>query len=325
MKMTANQSTNTTPELRKLKSQNTDTILMIEPVAFTFNEQTAQNNFFQKKVNFSENEIQQKAHQEFISMVDQLRSYGIRILVVKDTTEPHTPDSIFPNNWISFHNDGQVVLYPMFAPNRRKERRTDILDYLKAQHCEIKNIDDFTFWEEEGLYLEGTGSMILDRSHRIAYAALSERTDKSVFLQFCKVFEFEPVYFTSNQSVNGLKLPVYHTNVMMSVANDYAVVCLDSIENEEEKNNVIAHLQQTGKEIIPITEKQMCNFAGNVLQVRNTAGKLYLVISETAFNSLDQHQTERLKNYNDLIVVSIPTIETIGGGSVRCMMAEIFY
>ena len=323
--MSTNLSTNTTPDIKKLKSQNTDTILMIEPVAFIFNEQTAQNNFFQKKVNFSENEIQQKAYQEFNAMVDQLRSYGIRIQVVSDTPEPHTPDSIFPNNWISFHNDGQVVLYPMFAPNRRKERRTDILDYLKDQHCEIKNIVDFTFWEEEGLYLEGTGSMILDRIHRIAYAALSERTNLSVFLQFCKVFEFEPVYFTSNQTVNGSKLPVYHTNVMMSIADDFAVVCLDSIENREEKSNVIAHLQQTGKEIIPITEKQMCNFAGNVLQVRNTAGKLYLVISETAFNSLDQHQTERLKNYNDLIVVSIPTIETIGGGSVRCMMAEIFY
>ncbi len=323
--MTAIPSINKTTELRKLKSQNTDTILMIEPVAFNYNVQTAQNNFFQKKVNFSEHEIQQKAHQEFISMVDQLRSHGIKILVVSDTPEPHTPDSIFPNNWISFHNDGQVVLYPMFAPNRRKERRTDILDYLKDQNCEIKNIDDFTFWEEEGLYLEGTGSMILDRTHRIAYAALSERTDKSVFLLFCKVFEFEPVYFTSNQTVNGSKLPVYHTNVMMSVANDYAVVCLDSIENEEEKNNVIVHLQQTGKEIIPITEKQMCNFAGNVLQVRNSAGKMYLVISETALNSLDQHQTERLRSYNDLIVISIPTIETIGGGSVRCMMAEIFY
>jgi hypothetical protein len=307
-----------------MQNQTTNTILMIEPVAFGFNDQTAVNNYFQQKDYSNSFDIQRIALNEFNNMVEVLHANGIKVLALKDTKQPHTPDSIFPNNWISFHADGQVVLYPMFAENRRQERRKDILDKLIKKGCSIKNIDDFTFWEEQRLFLEGTGSMVLDRENRVAYAALSERTDKSVFLQFCKVFEYRPVYFLANQTVKNQRLPVYHTNVMLSIANKYAVVCLESIDNESEHELVINSLEKTGKEIITITEEQMQKFAGNMLQIENNIGKLFLVLSETAYNSLNKKQVEKLKSYNELIIIPIPTIEKIGGGSVRCMMAEIF-
>jgi len=304
--------------------QTTHTILMIQPVAFGFNEQTAINNYFQQQDIDPNNEIQPQALAEFNEMVDLLRSRMINVLVVRDTPEPLTPDSVFPNNWISFHGDGQAVLYPMFAPNRRNERRYDIIEYVSSCGHKISNIDDFTFWEEENLYLEGTGSMILDRTNKIAYAALSERTSKAVFLEFCKVFEFKPVYFIANQTVYGKRLPIYHTNVMLTVADEYAVICLDTIENLKERQVVVDSLEKTGKDIISISEDQMNNFAGNMLQVENREGKLFLVLSQSAYDSLNQKQKDRLSSYNELIIISIPTIERVGGGSVRCMMAEVF-
>ena len=197
--------------------QTTHTILMIEPVAFGFNEQTAVNNYFLQKNMVTGSDTQLQALEEFKEMVDLLQAKGITVLVVKDTPEPLTPDSIFPNNWVSFHEGGQAVLYPMFAENRRKERRNDIFRYLSGQGLFIHNIDDFSFWEEQDLYLEGTGSMVLDRTNKIAYAALSERTSKNIFLQFCMLFEYKPVYFFANQTVNSKRLPVYHTNVVMTV------------------------------------------------------------------------------------------------------------
>jgi hypothetical protein len=317
---------NHTPQLSHMgeRSQTTHTILMIEPVAFGFNDQTAVNNFFQQKGIESDTDIQLQALDEFNEMVSQLRAKGVNVLVVKDTSTPHTPDSIFPNNWISFHEGGQAVLYPMFAENRRKERREDILEFITKNGREINNIDDFTFWEEQQLYLEGTGSMILDRINKIAYAALSERTDKAVFLQFCSSFEYKPVYFHANQLVNGKRLPIYHTNVMLTVADDYAVICADAIDNPTERNMVLNALEDSGKDIISITEHQMNCFAGNMLQVKNTGGKKYLVLSRAACDSLTQKQIEELSSYNELIIVSIPTIEQVGGGSVRCMMAEVF-
>lgn len=305
-------------------SQTTNTILMIEPVAFGFNDQTAENNYFQQKDFHPETDIQQLALAEFNGMVETLRANGVNVLVVKDTEQPHTPDSIFPNNWISFHEGGQVVLYPMFAPNRRPERRKDIIEYVSTHGSPVNNVDDFTFWEEKKLYLEGTGSMVFDRENKIAYAALSERTDKTVFLQFCSVFGFKPVYFHANQSVEGKLLPIYHTNVMMCVADKYALICTNAIDNDEELIRVYDQLEQSGKEIIPISRQQMHNFVGNMLQVENTDGKLLLVMSQTAFDSLNDHQIYRLKSYNELIVIPIPTIEKTGGGSVRCMMAEVF-
>ena len=304
--------------------QTTHTILMIKPVAFGFNEQTAVNNYFQQQVVDPDSDIQLQALAEFNEMVELLRSRKINIQVVMDTIEPHTPDSIFPNNWISFHGEGQAVLYPMFAPNRRNERRYDIIEYVSSRGPKISNIDDFTFWEEENLFLEGTGSMILDRTNKIAYAALSERTAKAVFLEFCRVFDFKPIYFLANQTFFGKRLPIYHTNVMMTVADEYAVICLETIDNIKERKVVVDSLDNSGKDIITISEHQMNCFAGNMLQVENEDGKLFLVLSQSAYDSLDQKQKDRLSSYNELIVASIPTIERVGGGSVRCMMAEVF-
>jgi len=304
--------------------QTTSTILMIEPVVFGFNDQTAINNYFQQKVSDDEKNIQRKAHAEFVEMVKKLRASGVNVLVVRDMEQPHTPDSIFPNNWISFHEGGQVVLYPMFAENRRKERRTEILQFIESKGSIINNVDDFAFWEEQNLFLEGTGSMIFDRVNHIAYAALSERTNKSLFLQFCKVFGFKPVYFAANQLVDNKRLPIYHTNVMLSIANEYAVICLESIDKEKDYNLVVDSLIKSGKEIITISEEQMHSFAGNMLQVENTEGNSLLVMSQSAYNSLNEFQIYRLNAYNEFIVVDIPTIESVGGGSVRCMMAEIF-
>jgi hypothetical protein len=296
---------------------------MIEPVAFGYNNQTAVNNYFQQK-DIVVGDIQQLALDEFNTMVNQLRAKGIQVLVVNDTPEPHTPDSVFPNNWISFHEGGQVVLYPMFAENRRSERRSDILQMLEDKGSVINNVVDFTFWEKQNLFLEGTGSMIFDRVHSIAYAALSERTDKSVFLQFCKVFGFKPIFFSALQTVDRKRLPIYHTNVMMSVGDNYAVVCTDCIDDIDERRALVNVLENSGKEIISITEQQMHCFAGNMLQIENTEEKRFLVMSKSAYDSLTKHQIEQLTAYNELIVISIPTIEKVGGGSVRCMMAEIF-
>jgi hypothetical protein len=307
-----------------MKKQTTNTILMIEPVAFGFNDQTAVNNYFQQQFIDTDSDIQLQALAEFNEMVELLRKKKLNVLIVKDIPEPHTPDSIFPNNWISFHGDGQAVLYPMYAPNRRKERRKDIIEYVSSRGSKINNIDDFTFWEEKNLFLEGTGSMILDRTNNIAYAAISERTSKSVFLEYCNLFEFKPVYFSANQTVYGKRLPIYHTNVMMTVADEYAVICLETIDNLKERKVVVDSLEKSGKDIIPITEHQMNCFAGNMLQVENADGKLFLVLSQSAYDSLTQKQKDRLSSYNELIIVSIPTIERVGGGSVRCMMAEVF-
>jgi len=298
-------------------------ILMIEPVAFGFNDQTAVNNYFQQKDFHPEADIQQLALAEFNTMVETLRANGINVLVVKDTEQPRKPDSIFPNNWISFHEGGQAILYPMFAPNRRAERRKDIIEYVSTHGSPVNNVDDFTFWEEKNLFLEGTGSMVFDRENKIAYAALSERTNKEVFLQFCTVFGFKPVYFHATQPVDGKLVPIYHTNVVMCVADKYALICTNCIEDEDELIRVYDQLEQSGKEVIPISRQQMHCFAGNMLQVENRDGKLFLVMSQSAFNSLTEHQIELLKSYNELLVIPIPTIEKVGGGSVRCMMAEI--
>lgn len=300
------------------------TVLMIEPVHFGFNAETAVNNYFQTPVDDSNETLQQLALNEYLSMVEKLRSVGIEVISVRDTEKPYTPDSIFPNNWISFHEDGQVVLYPMFAPNRRAERRTDIPQIVENHGHLLSNIDDFSFWEEENRFLEGTGSMILDRRNKIARAAISERTDKSLFLQFCSTFGYKPVTFTANQSVGSERKPVYHTNVMLCVADCYAVICAESIDDLSEREMVIRSLQESGKTIIEISEKQMHHFAGNMLQLANGVGKRFLVMSQTAFDCLNDEQRDSLQAINELIICAIPTIEKAGGGSVRCMMAEVF-
>lgn len=304
--------------------QITNTVLMIEPVSFGYNYQTAKNNFFQQNDSVSVESIQEKAKEEFRNMVEKLRKFGINVLVVKDTEQPHTPDSIFPNNWISFHSDGKVVLYPMYAENRRIERREDILDSIEKEGFIINEIIDYSRAEDEDIFLEGTGSMVLDRTNEIAYAAISERTNEELFIEFCEDLEFSPVVFHSTQEKNGKRYPVYHTNVMMSVAEDFAIICKESIQDVKERKLVIDFLQTTKKEVIIISEEQMNHFLGNTLQLENDKKERFLVMSNTAYQSLNAGQINAINKYSQILVFDIPTIEKYGGGGVRCMLAEIF-
>lgn len=304
--------------------QVTNTILMIRPVSFRMNEQTAVNNYFQEELDLKNSEINQKAQSEFDAFVTVLKNKGVNVVVVDDTLSPDTPDSIFPNNWISFHEDGTVGLYPMFAENRRNERREDILDTLEGKGFVITNVVDYTSAEEEGFYLEGTGSILLDRVNKKAYCALSERADEELFIEFCEDFDYFPVLFTANQSVNDKRMPIYHTNVMMALGENFAIICADTIDNKKERKIVLDHLSHDGKEIIRISEQQMHYFAGNMLQVMGAKNKRYLVMSSAAFNSLTQEQIIAINKHCEIIHSSLETIETCGGGSARCMMAEVF-
>ena len=302
--------------------QTTDTVLMIEPIAFGYNAQTAENNYFQ--VEQKDSDIQQKALSEFNNFVEKLRSKGINVITIKDTLEPHSPDSIFPNNWVSFHKDGKVVLYPMFAPNRRVERREDILETIKNQGFEIAEVDDFSHFENDDKFLEGTGSMIFDHDHKIAYGSVSLRLDEELFRKFCAKFGFSPVVFHSFQNVGDQRLPIYHTNVMMCVADQFVVICLDCIDDEMEREKVQEMVKSSEKEVIEISEDQMQQFAGNMLQVQNSEGKKFLVMSETAYKSLTPEQIQNIEKYCEIIYSDLNTIETNGGGSARCMLAEVF-
>ncbi|MDO6853483.1 arginine deiminase-related protein [Cellulophaga lytica] len=304
--------------------QVTNTILMIKPVGFRKNEQTAVNNYFQEDLDIKNAEINAKAQEEFDAFVNALQAKGVNVVVVNDTKQPDTPDSIFPNNWISFHSNGTVGLYPMFAENRRNERREDILDILEEKGFNIDHTIDYTSAEEEKLYLEGTGSILLDRVNKKAYCALSVRADEDLFIEFCEDFEYTPVVFTANQTVGGKRLPIYHTNVMMCLAEDFSVICLDTIDDKKERKNVVKHLKEDGKEVIAITEKQMHSFAGNMLQVLGKDNKRYLVMSSAAYNSLTKAQISVIEKTSEIIHSSLETIETCGGGSARCMMAEVF-
>ncbi len=302
--------------------QTTDTVLMIEPIAFGYNAETAKNNYFQVEQKGAD--IQSKALAEFKIFVEKLRSKGINVITVKDTIDPHTPDSIFPNNWVSFHKDGKVVLYPMFAFNRRVERREDIIETIKNQGFEVDEIDDWSLPEIQGHFLEGTGSMIFDHDNKIAYGSVSLRLNENLFRQFCEKYGFKPVVFHSFQTVGEERLPIYHTNVMMCVADQFVVICLDCIDNETERNNVLETIQNSGKEIIEISEAQMQQFAGNMLQVQNKDGEKFLVMSQTAYKSLHQDQVSAIEKYCEIIYSDLNTIEVNGGGSARCMLAEVF-
>ena len=301
--------------------QTTDTVLMIEPAAFGFNAETAQNNYFQ--INSENAETQTKALQEFNNFVEKLRSKGINVITVKDTLEPHTPDSIFPNNWISMHSDGTVVLYPMCAVNRRWERRNDILEMLQKDF-KVKEIVDLSASENEGKFLEGTGSMIFDHDNKLAYGSVSLRLDEKLFREFCEKFDFKPIVFHSYQTANNERLPIYHTNVMMCVADRFVVICLDCIDDETERKNVVNAIVNSGKEIVEISETQMQQFAGNMLQVQNSEGKKFLVMSQSAYQSLNSEQISNIEKYSEIIYSDLETIETNGGGSARCMLAEVF-
>ncbi len=300
--------------------QTTDTVLMIEPVAFGFNEQTAVNNYFQVQ---QEGNVQDKALKEFNDFVEKLRAKDINVITIKDTLEPKTPDSIFPNNWVSFHADGKVVLYPMFAENRRLERRDDIINQIKEQF-EVTEVIDYSGAEKDNFFLEGTGSMIFDHDNKLAYGSVSLRLDEGLFRKFCSDFGFQPVVFHSYQTAGEERLPIYHTNVMMCVADQFVVICLDCIDDESERNNVIETIKNSGKELIEISEDQMQNFAGNMLQVQNQSGKRFLVMSQSAYKSLNRDQVSAIEKYCEIIYSDLEVIETNGGGSARCMLAEVF-
>jgi hypothetical protein len=305
--------------------QTTNSILMIRPVAFRMNEQTAVNNYYQKVLDgLSPETVNAKAQQEFDTFVNKLRKVGVNVIVIEDTLEPNTPDSIFPNNWISFHENGDVALYPMFAENRRAERREDILDTLEDEGFKINQIVDYTSAEEDNVFLEGTGSLLLDRENGKAYCALSPRADEEVMIEFCEDFELTPVIFEAFQTVNGERKLIYHTNVMMCLGYSFAVICTDCIDDKKERKMVLDSLRGDDKEIILITEEQVNNFAGNMLEVKGKNDKRFLVMSESAYKSLTKKQVTQLEAHVEIIHSSLDTIEACGGGSARCMMAEIF-
>jgi hypothetical protein len=302
--------------------QNTAHLLMVRPVRFGFNEQTAASNAFQNALAAAQlkDVAQQKALQEFDAMVARLRAAGVDVTVVNDTPEPHTPDSIFPNNWVSFHRDGTVCLYPMQAENRRLERSLELIEGLENAFV-IDNIVDLTGYESKGKFLEGTGSMVLDRENRIAYACISPRTNEEVLLDFADKLGYQIAAF---RAVDQRGKEIYHTNVVMSVGDRFAVVCLECIPDENERRLVRNTLEKTGKEVVPISLKQLEQFAGNMLQVVNQTGDSLLVMSSQAYRSLTPDQVLTLEAYAQLLPCELETIETNGGGSARCMMAEVF-
>ncbi len=306
---------------------------MIRPVAFRMNEQTAVNNYYQKVLDgLSPETVNSKAQEEFDTFVNKLRLVGIDVTVVDDTLEPSTPDSIFPNNWISFHENGDVVLYPMFAENRRLERREDILDILEAKGFEVnEEIMDYSSAEDDGFYLEGTGSIVLDRENGKAYCALSPRADEELFIEFCEDFDMSPIIFEAFQTVDlpdgkagGERKLIYHSNVMMCIADTFAVICADCIDDKKERKMVLDSLKADGKEIILITEDQMNNFAGNMLELVGSDERRYLIMSNSAHQSLTKKQVAQLEEHITILSSSLDIIEACGGGSARCMMAEIF-
>jgi hypothetical protein len=306
-------------------SQITNTVLMIRPVQFRMNEQTAVNNFYQKTSdNTLPETVNSKAVKEFDGMVKKLKKAGINVIVVEDTKDFDTPDSIFPNNWISFHQNGTIGLYPMFAENRRLERKDSILEAVEAEGFKIETVVDYTAAEEDGFYLEGTGSILLDRENQKAYCAISARAYEELFIEFCEDFEYTPVVFSAYQTVNDKRELIYHTNVMMCLGNTFAVVCLASIDDKKERKNLLKHLHEDGKKVIEISENQVNNFAGNMLQLKGANDASYLIMSQSALDSLRPAQVQLLEAHATIISSSLETIEACGGGSARCMMAEVF-
>lgn len=301
-------------------SQITNQILMIRPASFGYNKETAVNNEFQTKPidTYDPAAVADRAVEEFDAFVDKLRVAGVNVTVIEDTESPAKPDAVFPNNWISFHENGVVILYPMFSKMRRLERREDVVEKLKEK---FKVSKDYTFqhYEDEGFFLEGTGSMLLDREKKIVYACLSPRTAINLLDKWCVLTGYRKVNFEAADA-NGNE--IYHTNVMMALGKEYAVVCLSAITNPDDRKSIVHILENSGKEIIDITFEQMEAFAGNMLQVQGYNS--LTVMSSTAYESLSEDQIAKIKRYGDILVGDIPMIEKYGGGSVRCMMAEIF-
>lgn len=305
-------------------AQTTNEVLMVRPCGFGFNPQTAGNNAFQKKGD--QEQAQREAVEEFDRYVALLRSLGVKVNVVEDTPTPHTPDSIFPNNWFSTHSDGTMVLYPMFAPNRRLERKEGVFNYL-IENFDITTICDLTAYEDKGKYLEGTGSMVIDRQNGIVYACRSPRTNEEVLKEFCKVFKWRYLLF---DAVDGEGGAIYHTNVMMSMGSRISVICLDSIADKGQRELVRDSILKSGREIVEISHEQMNQFAGNMLEVYSQGaegtkeGQPILVMSATAKGSLTAEQVKKIEQYYIIAAPDLHYIEVNGGGSARCMLAEIF-
>lgn len=297
---------------------------MIKPVDFQLNKETAVNNFFQKEINLSKEELNKRAQKEFDDFVKVLREANINIYVFDDLAENKTPDSIFPNNWVSFHENGNIALYPMFAESRRRERRMDILEELEEKGFYLNEVYDYTSAEQEGVFLEGTGSLILDRQNKKAYCALSPRANEELFIEFCEDFEYMPISFFANQTLEGKRLPIYHTNVMMCITEKIAIVCFETIDDKKAQKLLTESLKSDEKIIISITEDQMNNFAGNMLQVDSNNDESFLVMSTSAFKSLTDKQVKAIEAHYKILHSPLETIEALGGGSARCMMAEIF-
>jgi len=301
--------------------QSAQWVLMVRPASFGFNPQTAASNAFQQApASAAEIEARELALDEFDGAVKALRRAGVQVLVVPDTPRPAKPDAIFPNNWVSFHGDGTVVLYPMLAPNRRWERREEVLEQVAREGgFRVVRTIDLTHREAEGKFLEGTGSLVLDRPHRVAYASLSPRTDLDVLGEFAQLLDYELVTFESR---DGAGRPIYHTNVVMAIGTRFAVVCGEAIDLPLHRDAVFNRLRAAGHDIIDISLQQMQEFAGNMLEL-STAGGHVIALSTTAWRSLEPAQRRTLESHASVIPVAIPTIERIGGGGVRCMLAEI--
>ncbi|MEM7549733.1 MAG: arginine deiminase-related protein [Bacteroidota bacterium] len=309
-----------------MKEQITSRILMVRPSFFISNPETAADNHFQQDIpSLTFEQTTEKAQQEFDGFVDKLRQAGVTVYVHQDRSQPKTSDAVFPNNWVSFHEDGTVITYPMFAPSRRLEKQQEIIDeMIEGLGLEIKEQINLGKYESEGRFLESTGSLVIDRPNQIVYAAISERTDPDLVKEFADSFKVKSILFTANQSVDSQRLPIYHTNVVMCLANDFVVICLDSVDDESEKEILINTFQETEKEIIEISESQLECFAGNMLQVKNDREEEILVMSSQAYNALTSEQIQKMESHCKILYSDIETIETLGGGSARCMMAEIF-
>lgn len=300
--------------------QSAKNILLIKPAHFAFNTETATSNAFQSQLNETENTIKQKALAEFEVFAETLQSKGVNVFIFHDTPHPQKPDAIFPNNWISTHTDGSIILYPMCAPNRRQERRMDIIDSLKKKF-KVSSVIDLSENEKKNRFLEGTGSIVFDRKNKIGYACLSPRTDKELFIDVCDYLEYKAVSFHAHDK-RGKE--IYHTNVMMSVAEKFAIICSESITNIQERKLVMNLLTGTGHRLIDITFEQMNHFAGNMLALQTNNNSNILALSQNAYNSLSSIQKQEMEKHCELVPLSLDTIEVTGGGSARCMIAELF-
>ena len=305
-----------------MKKNITNKILMVRPALFAFNEETAVNNYYQKRDNKTVQEIQNSALIEFDKMVEKLKNIGIDVKVIQDTKEPHTPDSIFPNNWFSTHYSNTVVLYPMFAENRRLERTDRIYEFF--DNIDNLNVVDYSSLEKENIFLEGTGALVLDRKNKKAYCSLSQRANEKLLDIFCEDASYKKIAFHSYQTINGERKAIYHTNVMMAIGENYAILCSDSIDNLEERANVIKELEKDNKEIVYISEKQVESFLGNAIELVNNEGVNICVMSTTAYLALTDEQKSIIEKYDVILPVDVHTIEKYGGGSARCMIAELF-